>query len=121
LVPQVDESCVAHIPVGSGAPLVTAVHMPGVPAMHDLHAELQAWSQQTPWAQNVLRHSVGFEQDAPISLRPHELFMQVLGETHWLSLVHALKQRAPLQVNGLHGTSSGALHWPAALQVEGPL
>jgi hypothetical protein len=121
-VPQVAESCIAHIPVGSGAPLVTAEHMPGVPAMHDLHAVLQAPSQQTPWAQNVLRHSTPFEQEAPSSLRPHELLMQVLGDTHWLSLVHALKQRAlPLQVKGLHGTSSGAAHCPDELQVEGPL
>jgi hypothetical protein len=99
LVPQVDASWIAHIPVGSGAAFVTSVQTPGVPAMHDLHAVLHALSQQTPCAQNLLPHSFGSEQEAPGPFNPHELLMQVLGDTHWLSLVHALKQRAlPLQV-----------------------
>jgi hypothetical protein len=50
------------------------------------------------------------------------LFVQLLGATHWLLLVQALKQRAvPLQMNGLHGIRSGATHWPLTLQVEGAL
>jgi hypothetical protein len=108
------------MPVGSGAPLVTSVQTPTVPAMHDLQALLQALSQQTPWAQNPLRHSIGPEHDAPGSFSPHELLMQVLGGTHWLSLVQALKQRAvALQVYGLHASKSGAMHWPLALHVDG--
>ena len=47
--------------------------------------------------------------------------MQVLGGTHWLSLVQARKQRVALQMNGLHAIRSGATHWPEALQVEGAL
>ena len=46
--------------------------------------------------------------------------MHVFGGTHWLLFVHALKQRAvPLQMNGLHASTSGATHWPEALQVDG--
>ena len=93
--------------------------MTAMPAMQDLQAVLQAVSQQTPCAQLPLRHSLGAEQEAPFSLRPHEFAAQVNGGTHWLLAVQALKQRVPLQMNGLHATESGATHWPAALQVDG--
>jgi len=86
------------------------VQTPSMPAMHDLHEVLQEVSQQTPCAQKVLRHSLGAEQEAPFSLRPHEFAAQVNGGTHWLFAVHALKQRVPLQMNGLHATESGATH-----------
>ena len=32
-----------------------------------------------------------------------------------------VKQRVPLQTNGLHGIASGATHWPVALHVDGGL
>ena len=122
LVPQVDGSAVWHIPAGSGDPVATFEQTPGVPAVHDLHAELQAVSQQTPCAQKLLRHSAAAEHAAPLSLRPQLLAAQVNGTTHWLLLVQALKQRAaPLQMYGLHGIRTGASHWPLALQVEGRL
>jgi len=89
--------------------------------MHDLQAVLQAVSQQTPCAQKVLLHSVAAEHEAPLSFNPHELFAHEFGGTHWLLLVQALKQREPLQMNGLHGMASGATHWPLELQVEGAL
>jgi hypothetical protein len=44
-----------------------------------------------------------------------------LGDTHWLSMVQALKQRVALQMYGLHATRGGASHWPEALQVDGAL
>ena len=56
-MPQLVWAVIWHLPVGSMAPLVTFVHWPSWPALHDLHAPVQAWSQQTPWAQNVLLHS----------------------------------------------------------------
>src|SRR5215471_4048395 len=65
--PQVDWSSGVHWPVGSRAPPVTSVHWPSWPTLHDLHAPVQAWSQQTPWAQKLLLHSFGSEQDAPLS------------------------------------------------------
>jgi hypothetical protein len=89
--------------------------------MHDLQAVLQAVSQQTPCAQFLLLHSTPPEHDAPLSFKPHEFAAQVFGGTHWLLLVQALKQREPLQMNGLQGIGSGATHCPLALQVEGAL
>jgi hypothetical protein len=121
LVPQVDGSVTGHMPVGSVAPPVTSVQLPAVPAMHDLQAVLQALSQQTPWAQKVLRHSFPAEQEAPSCFSPHELLTQVLGGTHWLSFVQAVKQRVPLQMYGLHASRSGATHWPALLHCDGAL
>jgi hypothetical protein len=110
LVPQVDCACAWQMPAGSCVPVATFVHTPSMPAMQDLHAVLQAVSQQTPCAQLPLRHSLGAEQEAPFSLRPHEFAAQVNGGTHWLFAVQALKQRVPLQMNGLHATESGATH-----------
>jgi hypothetical protein len=121
LVPQVDGSAVVQIPAGSFDPVATFEQTPAVPAVHDLHAPLQALSQQTPCAQNVLRHSAPAEHAAPFSLSPQLLAAQVNGVTHWLLLVQALKQRAPLQMYGLHGSRSGASHLPLALQVDGRL
>jgi hypothetical protein len=97
-VPHVEASDVAQLPSGSGAPVATFEQTPSWAAMHDLQAVLQAVSQQTPWAQKVLRHSDPSEQAAPFSLRPHELLAQLNGVTHWLLLVQAMKQRGPLQM-----------------------
>ncbi len=97
LVPQVEASCTAHSPAGSSEFVATFEHTPNVPATHDLHAELQAVSQQTPCAQKLLRHSMAVEHDAPFSFSPHEFAAQVNGVKHWVLLVHALKQRVPLQ------------------------
>jgi hypothetical protein len=93
-----------------------------MPATHDLQAPSQAVSQQTPCAQNVLRHSAPDEHDAPGSFSPHEFVAHVNGVKHWLLLVQALKQRAaPLQMYGLHGIRSGATHCPVMLHVDGAL
>ena len=121
LVPQVDCSWVAQRPAGSGEPVATFEQMPSWPAVHDLHAVLQAPSQQTPCAQNVLLHSFPAEHEAPSSFKPHELAAQVKGLTHWLLVTHWVKQRVPLQMKGLQGITSGATHWPVALHTEGAL
>jgi hypothetical protein len=98
LVPQVVGSAVAQLPDGSGVPVGTFEQTPRTTEMHDLQAVLQAVSQQTPWAQKLLRHSEATEQVAPFSLRPHEFASQLNGITHWLLFVHAVKQRVvPLQ------------------------
>jgi len=114
-------SWVAHMPAGSAVPAATFEQTPAWAAMHDLQAVLQAVSQQTPCAQNVLRHSSPAEQDAPFSFFPHMFMLQELGDTHWLVAVHEVKQRVPLQMYGLHGSSRGDSHWPAALHSDGPL
>lgn len=86
---------------------------------HDLHALAQPVAQQTPWAQLPEAHSRLSAQNAPFTLRPHELSAQTLPETHCTSVVHAVKQRAPLQANGAQALASGATQWPVPLQVAG--
>jgi hypothetical protein len=71
-----------------------------------------------PCAQKVDRHSVEAEQDAPMFFRPQELPLQTLSPKQFSLTVQALKQAESLQTYGLHGSASGATHWPVALQVE---
>jgi hypothetical protein len=120
-LPQVDASCIAHRPAGSIVPVATFTQFPSMPATHDLHALLQAWSQQTPCAQKLLLHSSGAEQLAPKSFLPHEFDAQLFGGRHCAPVVQALKQREPLQTYGLQGIRSGATHCPLVLHVEGAL
>ena len=118
-VPQLAPPASAQRPAGSGAPVVTFVHVPSVPVRaHDWQAPVQALSQQTPCAQNVEPHSVPTEHEAPLFLRPHELPLQTFGVRQFVVFVHALKQDVPLQTYGLQGSESGATHWPVELQVE---
>ena len=86
---------------------------------HDLHALAQADPQQTPWAQLPDMHSRLSAQKAPFTLRPHELSVHALPGRHCASIVHAVKQRAPLHANGAQARASGATHWPVALQADG--
>lgn len=119
LVPQVDMACIWQMLAGSSAPVGTFVQVPSIPTMHDLQAVSQAVSQQTPWAQCRLRHSSSAEQEAPKSLGPHRLVVQLLGDTHWLSAVQAVKHRVPLHLYGLQATGSCTTHCPEALHVAG--
>ena len=120
-VPQPAAPVSLQRPAGSLAPVTTFVHVPSVPvSAHDWQAPVQALSQQTPCAQKVDAHSLPAEQDAPGFLRPHELPLQTYCMRQLLPVaVHALKQDVALQTYGLHGSESGATHWPVALQVEG--
>jgi hypothetical protein len=63
-------------------------------------AVLQALLQQTPCAHWPLAHWFAFEQGWPVAFLPQELatppMPQVLGETHCVSLVQAVKQTLPL-------------------------
>jgi len=93
-------------------------HTPSTPATHDLHAAVHVWSQQTPWAQMPLLHSTMVVHDAPLALRPHELFAHTLGATHCALVVQPVKHLLALQANGAHGSASGATHWPLALHID---
>jgi hypothetical protein len=107
-----------HTPIGSGVPSGTLEQLPiDVGSAHDLHEPVQAEEQQTPWAQLPDAHSFLSAQNAPFGLRPQELSAHTLPATHWLSAVHAVKQRAPLHANGAHVVASGATHAPVSLQV----
>jgi hypothetical protein len=61
------------------------------------HAPVQAVSQHSPCAQCRVVHSSSLEHGAGGGFLPHDPFMHTLGATHWLSLLHAEKHRAPLQ------------------------
>jgi len=120
LLPQLVAPLSTHVPVGSGVPSGTLVQLPiAVGSAHDLHEPVQAEEQQTPWAQLLDAHSFLSAQNAPFGLRPQELSAHTLPVTHCASAVHAVKQRAPLQVNGAHVVASGATQAPASLHVAG--
>ena len=79
-------------------PLGTAVQRPMLAARsHALQASVQAKLQHTPCAQKPDWHSIAALQSAPLGFFPHEPFTQVLGGTHWESLVQSLKQTIPSQ------------------------
>ncbi len=88
---------------------------------HDLHTPLQAAVQQTPWAQMFDRHSMLLLQDAPGFFFPHELPLQTLGGTQFLSWVQASKHLVLLQANGAHDRDGGAAQAPLASQADGPV
>ena len=96
-VPHVDGSCTAQMPAGSFVPVATFTQLPSMAATHDLHAPVQAWSQQTPCAQKLLLHSSGAEHIAPRSFLPQEFTAQLFGVRHCALVLQALKQRVPLQ------------------------
>jgi hypothetical protein len=120
LFPQLAAPLSRQVPVGSGCPSGTLVQMPiDVGSAHDLHALAQPVAQQTPWAQLPEAHSRLSAQKEPFSLRPQELLLHTLPATQFASVVHATKQRAPLQANGAQAAASGATQRPVALQVDG--
>jgi hypothetical protein len=121
-VPQPAAPVSRHMPAGSLAFVGTFVQVPSVPGRaHDWQAPPQALSQQTPCAQKVDVHSAFVEHDAPPPFVPHEFVVQTLGVRQSVFMVQALKHAEPLQTYGLHGSASGATHWPVALHVDGPV
>ena len=78
-------------------------------------------AQQTPCAQIPEAHCVPVEQDAPLADLPHELPVQLLPAAQFASLVQAVKQRGPLQVNGAQVVAAGGVQRPPASQVAGPV
>jgi hypothetical protein len=107
------------------APELMLLQTPTEPArLQALQAAVQAALQQTPWAQKLLLHSFPAEHVAPFGFRPQLLIMpfmpQMLGEMHWALVVHASKHRLALHRYGKHGRFAGLMHWPDALQVDGP-
>ena len=103
---------------GSAPPEATAEQVPTLPdtlqLMHKppVVASLQAVLQQTPSVQNPLKHCALLAQVAPLDFLPHELFTQVLGETHSLSSLQVVKQAPLAQVKGEQALSGGVTHLP---------
>ncbi len=83
---------------GSAWPSGTAVQVPTFPLTLQLMHRLllvpsaQALLQHTPSVQKPLPHCSPLVQAAPLGLRPHELFTQVLGGTQSPSLLHEERQ-----------------------------
>jgi hypothetical protein len=122
LRPQLVAPSSAHLPAGSCDPVGTLVQVPSIPgSAHDWQAPSQALSQQTPWAQKLERHSVPVEHEAPGIFLPHEFALQTFGARQFASAVQAPKHELPLHAYGLHGSESGATHFPVELQVDGGL
>jgi hypothetical protein len=101
VVPHVGAAWITHSPRGS-TPLFTLLQVPLLPGrLQARHAPPHALSQQTPWTQKLLEHSVAMEQAAPAGLSPQLLMSpfipQVFGGTHCALEVQALKQRLALQ------------------------
>jgi len=72
--------------VVSGEPGGRLVQVPREPACaHDLQNPSQGVEQQTPWAQILERHSVLLLHVAPGFFLPHELPLQTLGGTQFMS------------------------------------
>jgi hypothetical protein len=119
-VPHVPGACTAQVPDGSGAPVATFVHWPmALGSAHDLQAPVQAVAQQTPCAQTPEMHSVSSEQKAPLPFFPHELCaLHVLGAAQSAFEPQVVKQRAPLQPKGAHGSDVAGAHWPVLLHVD---
>ena len=117
-VPQVDGASTTHMAAGSGAPAATLVHWPMLePRAHERHDPVHAVAQHTPCAQKPEAHSLMSEQKAPMGFLPHDCPTQLFGATQSPSARHELKQRAPLQPYGAHGSAGGATHWPAPSHV----
>ena len=80
-VPHEEAPWSLHVPVGSGDPAGTFVHVPAVvvETLHDWQVPLQLVAQQTPWLQKLDLHSSALEHVRPMSLRPHDPFVQTAG------------------------------------------
>jgi hypothetical protein len=77
----------------------------------------QAELQHTPSVQKPLMHWSVLVQAAPLGLRPHELFTQVLGGAQSLSLWQVERHALFLQMKLPHGWSAGATHFPRPSQL----
>jgi hypothetical protein len=119
-VPQVDAVVAAQVFDGSGAPAGTSAQVPMAPASaHDLHAPAQAVAQQTPCAQKPEPHSTAAEHEDPLVFLPQELCAShTFGGTQAALLVHAEKQRVPLQAKGAQASDGGATHCPVLLHAD---
>jgi hypothetical protein len=83
---------------GSASPLATLVQVPNDPgSAHDLHLSPHALSQQTPWAQKPVAHSIALAQGRPGGFLPHDPLMQTAGEAQSASAVQeTLQLESPL-------------------------
>jgi hypothetical protein len=122
LVPQLAAPLSMQVPVGSLEPVGTFAQVPSLPArLHDLQAELQTVAQHTPCAQTPDPHSVATEHGAPGCFFPQLFRVQTFGATQSVEVVHASKQREPLQANGRQARDVGATHWPVVLHEAAPV
>jgi hypothetical protein len=106
--------------LGSGAPLVTLLHVPIDPSNeHDLHFSVHALPQHTPCAQNPDEHSLlSFAHGRPFGLRPHDPLMHTAGAEQSPSAVHEFLHAPVPHRYGKHEIAPGLTQVPAPSQVE---
>jgi hypothetical protein len=110
--------------LGSDWPLTTGEQVPTLPlslqVMHrpPVAESLQAEWQHTPSVQKPLPHCDPAVQAAPLGLRPHELFTQVLGTTQSLSWLQEERHAGDLHTKVPQDWSDGVAHLPCPSQAE---
>jgi hypothetical protein len=121
-VPQVEAPWSLQPPLGSVAPLTTLVHAPSVAdSAHDWQVPAQAVLQQTPCAQKPETHSAPVAHARPLTLSPHDPFVQTAGEAQSASEVQVPLQTPVPHRNGKQDPVAGVTHAPAPSHVEVPV
>jgi hypothetical protein len=118
VVSQVAGPAFWQVLVGSGSPLATGAHVPGVAASaHDRHVPVQAVRQQTPCAQKPEAHSAPSAQVAPGDFRPHDPFVHTAGVAQSASAAHVALQTWAPHRKGKHDVAGGVTQRPAPSQL----
>jgi hypothetical protein len=112
-----------QVPAGSDAPAATFVQVPAVlvEALHDWQVPLQLVAQQTPCVQSLDLHSSALEQVRPLSLRPHDPFVQTAGGLQSAFALQAFLQAEEPHMYGEHEDEAGVTQVPAPSQVDDPV
>ena len=122
VLPQAALALAAHWPVGAGVPAASGVHVPGdVPleVWQVPHAEL---TQQTPFTQLPLMHSLPAPHTAPFAFSAQLRFgavpWQVNGGWQCASIEQFVRQVVPPQRYGVQPDDVAAAQAPVPLQCE---
>jgi hypothetical protein len=87
--------------------------VPATPGtLQDWQLPSQRVLQQIPWAQKPDAQSWSRPHRLPMGCLPHDPPVQMFGAEHSLLPAHAVPQRLPLQVKGMHGRASGTAQAP---------
>ena len=118
MVPQLAAPWAVHCPVGSVPPAAIREQVPALAgSAQDTHFAPQTVTQQTPWAQMPVPHSVPPAQTAPGGLSPHEPATQLAGCAQSALALQVDLQAAVPQANGKHELDVGVAQAPAPSQL----
>src|SRR5262249_53496999 len=79
------------------------------------------WAPWAPWAQKPDTHSAPVAHARPLTLSPHDPFVQTAGDAQSASDEHTLLQTPAPHRNGKQEPVAGVTHSPAPSQVEVPV